>query len=213
MKKISYSEIPFEQLKKVGFEEKKFMGLGKSELERLLAGFLSQKLYELKVDDKSYQAKLSFERTATGVNLKLHPIRREIQNDFDLKISDIEKLKKFGYLSKYNQIYQLDRKTNEVLRVNLKDITIPKNINGIALSGKEIAQLKKGNVVKLKDSNVEIKLDLDNPKGFSSKAEWEKKQEMEYDRFAHDYVGGLKTDKNRAEFQNVVKRQSNTFKR
>ena len=111
-----------------------------------------------------------------AIAIMLIPKRNVVKNEFALSRKELEFLKSGEILPKRigNEmvLMQLDKETNEVVTAKTRNVFVPNKIDGIAISPIQKEQLIKGQEVKLlneeKDKMINIKLDLNSPKKFSS---------------------------------------------
>jgi len=111
--------------------------------------------------------------------LLLYPKRSEIKNDRELSKEEIKLLKTGETLARTDKnnervLLQVDRETNELVSVKLKDISIPDKINGETLSPMQKENLKNGKEIQLQNNKGEAitaKLDLNEKSGLLLKDE------------------------------------------
>lgn len=134
---------------------------------------------EASLEPLTVDAKLSLKMNPDNtLSLLIHPIRREIQNEIGASKQELEKLqngellvKPFKSLNGEKELYvfQLDKETNEILRVRVRDIQVPSAIRDIVLSTDQKEHLRQGGTLELyskaKDQLISARLDLNDPKG------------------------------------------------
>lgn len=206
------SDIPYNDLLKIGISKMDILTLDKSNLEALTTGNRTKVLNLEGIDNNGNSFKLKGkislywkDNNLAGVNI--HPVRRDILNDINLKIHELDRLKSdeiiLKTINKEKYLVQLDNETNELLKAKVKDIIIPTYIKDQEISPEIKEQLKSGKEVTLntKDEKLNIRIDLNSPKGFRmSDAEFIQKQKIAYDYHNPQIIGTIQTDKNRAEY-------------
>ncbi len=221
-------DIPYSLLEQIGITKMDILSLEKTSLQALLSGnrtgLMNIKGLDKKGEKFELKGRISLYRTSDDkVSLKIHPVRENIKNDIGLKDEEVEKIKKGNLIAKNikgeRYIVQLDKLTNELLRVKVKNIRIPSHIKDVELSLDQKNRLKKGEsiIVESKNEKLQVNLDLNNPKGMTienSKQAFEKKQKWDYDYYNPNIVGTIQTDRNMAEFEEYNKKehQSNGHK-
>lgn len=167
--RIKKEEIPFDKLEKVGVNKNFIQHMDENELRDFLNGFRSQKLYTINavINDQQMRipAKLRLKKEDDGtVNVRVHPIQRLqipeeymghkfTQEERNRLLADrnlgktIELTGKDGKKDKYYMA--LDPKTNELIPLRTKHITIPEKIKGVTLSAEQKQKLAKGEKVYL----------------------------------------------------------------
>ena len=171
MDKFEIDEIPFQSLAMLGMSKERVFNLDKSNFLRLLSG---QRTDIMRFDFLSkgrrfiIDGKLLLERNADGVSASVVPVRKQIQNDYDLNNAELIKLYSGKLINKHidgqRYILQLDRETNEVLKARTDNIKLPFDIEAKEreklLSGKNIQ-------VETETGKHTIRLDLLNDKRFA----------------------------------------------
>ena len=212
------SDIPYNDLLKIGITKMDVLTLDKSNLEALTTGNRTKILDLEGVDNNGNSFKLKGkislywkEDNTAGVNI--HPVRKEILNDINLKPQELDSLKSneiiLKTINKEKYLVQLDNETNEILKAKVKDIIIPTYIKDQKISTDEKEQLKSGKEVTLntEDGKLNIRIDLNNPRGFRmSDAEFAQKQKIAYDYHNPQIIGTIPTDKNTAEYLEYMKK-------
>ncbi|BAD51354.1 DUF4099 domain-containing protein [Bacteroides fragilis] len=213
--KFKENEIPYKQLELIGISKKDILSLNKENLEALFAGKRTHLLPIKGVDDKgeefAFKAKISLYHKENGqVGINIHPIRPEINNEYDLKEKELHKLRNGELVTKTLQgekfVIQLDKETNELLKARSKDISIPNIIKDVSLSNAEKDALRQGKEVFLgKEKDLVVQLDLNNPRGIAFKEDVLKKQAIEYDRINPHIRGTIQSDRNNNEYSDYLK--------
>ncbi|QGY47770.1 DUF3945 domain-containing protein [Maribellus comscasis] len=167
--RIKKDEIPFNKLEKVGVKKDFVNHMDENELRDFLNGFRSQKLYTINatVNDQQMRipAKLRLKKEEDGtVNVKVHPIQRlQIPEEYmGHKFTQEERnrllaernlgktIELTGRDGKKDKYYlALDPKTNELVPLRTKHITVPEKIKGVTLSAEQKQKLAKGEKVYL----------------------------------------------------------------
>lgn len=149
-------------LQKLGITEKDLNNQKNKEFkEDLLAGNktkLTQIIIEQNGTKFTVDAKLSLRENEKGVKeLRVHPLRKEIENNINLSPKEIEDLKKGAVLEKEiegkTKIIQLDKEINELMKINKKDLKLPEKVNNIKLTEAQKSDLKKGKSLKIGNKN------------------------------------------------------------
>jgi len=121
-----------------------------------------------------------------GIALLLNAKRKEIKNDMALTKSEIRQLKNGDLITKTTAnnekvLMQVDKDTNELVRVKGKDISIPNSIGGVALTPVQKEALKNGREITIFNEKLQtsalVKLDLNAKNGISIKDSNEQKIE------------------------------------
>ena len=183
---ITKEQLPVQEFERLGIKKDRLHQLPKEEMHALLSGYPSNMKF-LTLKDKNgatqkVNAKLSVYQIADGtIGLKVHPFRREIKNDMNLKQKEIDKLKSGESINKtinhQQYLVQLDQSINELRRIKTKQIKVAGSLGNTKLSAYQMADLRSGKVVILKDSlgiEKRIKLDLSSPSGISIEGQSQK---------------------------------------
>ena len=167
--RIKKEEIPFDKLEKVGVKKDFVTHMEQNELRDFLNGFRSQKLYTVNatVNDEQMRipAKLRLKKEDDGtVSVRVHPIQRlQIPEEYmGHKFTQEERnrliaernlgktIELTGRDGKKDKYYlALDPKTNELIPLKTKNISIPEKIKGVSLSAEQKQKLAKGEKVYL----------------------------------------------------------------
>ena len=170
------SDIPYSDLQQLGISKMDILSLEKTDLEALMTGKRTR-LFNMSFTDKqgehfSFQGKISLYRQAdNSVGINIHPVRKEILNDINIKSKDIERLKAGELITKSinseKYIVQLDLETNELLKAKVKNISIPNYIKDVEVTSKQKEKLKNGESIFIGSGaeKIEVRLDLNNPRG------------------------------------------------
>ena len=218
------TDIPYTELEKLNITKRDILSLDRKSLEALLSGgrtgLLDMKLKTEDGDNLQFKGKISLYRKDDGsTSVKIHPMRKEIDNDLKLKPVEIARLENGELITKNvnNQKYivQLDPDTKELLRAKTSEIKIQTYIQDYSLSKEQKAQIKNGETISLGEGKnaIDVRLDLNNPRGLSI-IDYEQKKKIEYDRANPHIIGTIHTDQNIAEYNDYMKKQNSdtTFK-
>lgn len=176
-------DLPYGQFERLGMNKKDVLSMKSDDLVSLLTGRRTS-LHTFTIKDAGLEpltvdAKLSLKMNPDNtLSLLIHPIRREIQNEIGASKQELEKLqngellvKPFKSLNGEKELYvfQLDKETNEILRVRVRDIQVPSAIKDIVLSTDQKEHLRQGGTLELyskaKDQLISARLNLNDPKG------------------------------------------------
>lgn len=148
--------------------------------------------------------------------LMVYPIFNELKNDMQLSPTAFENLKKGNVLHIDGQYIQLDPETNCILKISDKGMEMEKKLTDIEkildieLGTEQKNQVRNGKPVELNvgGEDVVVGLDLWHPCRFKTLTgdmkDWEYQQKVTYDLLHPEYIGVVKTDENRWEFQHIV---------
>lgn len=112
------------------------------------------------------------------MGIKVHPIRKEIQHDYNFKASDIERLQDGKAIIKQQTslngepgkyLFKLDQETNEIKSIRISQINVPQKLHGADLTAAQKDDLLKGKevLVQSKHNTKVVQIDLSKPKGYS----------------------------------------------
>jgi Protein of unknown function (DUF4099)/Protein of unknown function (DUF3945) len=180
-------EIPYAQFEQLGMSKKDVQSkLNFEDLDKLLRGEKTDlKTVRIETQNLSLDidTKFSLRRNADNtINLMLHPKRQQVDTKFDLTKDEIQRLETGEtVLKKDNQtgvsrsekspdvsnnyLYQMDKDTKEIMRINPERIKIPDSIEDIKLSLEQKDKLRNGEGIELEkpDKKLNVKLDLNRP--------------------------------------------------
>lgn len=183
-KKLDTTQLPYDDFEKLGiskhellnkFDTKDLMELMKMNKTNLVTLDLKDKALNFKVD-----AKLSLKQNPDNTySLRVHPFRKEIENDYGISKKELEELKKGSIIEKdikepgkdkiQKVLFQLDKEINELIKVNKKDLELDKNVSK-KLSSEQLRSVASGKTLTLKSSKgkgVTVKMDLNKVKGYT----------------------------------------------
>lgn len=214
------SDIPYNDLQKIGISKMDILTMGKTNLEAFLTGKRTS-LFPIKGiysngEPFAFQGKISlYRKEDSTIGVNIHPLRNDIKNDINLKKEELDILQNGGLISKTinkeKYLVQLDTETNELLKAKVKDITIPSYIKDIELTQKDKELLKYGQNVTLKNNHetLYISLDLNSPKGVKiSDTIFDLEQKIAYDRHNPQIIGTIASDKNIGEYIEYMQKNS-----
>lgn len=226
---VLLEELPYAQLEKIGISKEDILNFPKPLLEPLISGsvtpLLTTTLKNAQGEKIDVPLKLQLLRDRMGdVRVIVYPVRKEILNDQNFSPRDLEKLSQGEVLKKEvseygkrtQRYYQLDNETNSIMQregatlrlgdrfkeiEKLGSIELGLNQKKALLEGKPI-ELQLGNSV------VTVGIDLKQPIGFKNlqgdMKDWERQKLMEYDLATPGFMGYVKTEANRWEYQQIV---------
>ena len=172
MERFSFQDIPYQELELIGMTKEKVMDLDHINLTRLLSGqrtdLMRFSFYE-HGKPYSFDGKLLLERgEQNSVKAFVVPVRKQIQNDYNLTNAELVKLYCGKLVNKnidgHRHILQLDRETNEIVKAKTNAINMP-----FQLSSADREKYLQGKSVVVENGNEKrsVRMDLLNGKGFS----------------------------------------------
>lgn len=176
------SDIPYSQFEQLGMSKKDVQNtLSFEDLDKLLKGEKTDlKTITIQAQDKpmGIETKFSLRRNAdNSIQLMLHPKRQQIDTKFDLTKAEQNRLETGEpVLKKGNDntayLYQMDRETKEIMRIQQSKIFVPDHIEDIQLSQAQKEKLRIGETIELEkqDKKLNVKLDLSRPQLFKTHA-------------------------------------------
>jgi hypothetical protein len=174
------SDIPYSQFEKLGMSKKDVQNtLSFEDLDKLLKGEKTDlKTIPIQTQDKllNMDMKFSLRRNKdNSIQLMLHPKRQQIDTKFDLTKQEQTRLEQGeAVLKKGNSnmdyLYQMDRDTKEIMRIQQSKIFVPDHIEDIQLSQAQKEKLRIGETIELEkhDKKLNVKLDLNKPQLFKT---------------------------------------------
>ena len=210
------------QLMLLGIDEKTYLRLQPSVREALGKGSLTP-LLDLKLNIGGNKVlempcKLQFVPDRFGNHqLMIYPVNHTLSNTTGLGNVSFNKLKQGELVIVQNapfnrEFIQLDRETNNFIRVKEKDLQIEEKlteyekVRDIQLGSEQKARIIEGKPVELLigEEKVTVGLDLKSPGMFKElkgdMESWKRQKEIEYDIAHPEYLGPVQTEKNRWEF-------------
>ena len=211
-----------QQLMLLGIDESTYNDLRASVRESLGKGSLTP-LLDIRIDIGGNKVlempcKLQFVPDNFGNHkLMVYPVINQLRNSTGLGQVSFNQLKKGEILILTNapfdrEFIQLDRETNNFLRIKEKDLKIEEKIasyekvRDIQLGTEQKARIVAGKPVELHigEETVTVGLDLKSPGMFKElkgdMESWKRRKEIEYDIAHPEYLGPVHTEKNRWEF-------------
>ena len=180
---FSASEIPYDELKVIGFTKERVLDINRDEMERFLSGGKTD-LKMLNVNGLRIEAKLSLSRNPdNSVSLMIHPFQKKISNQYNFDNEEIKRLENGEIIAKNingeKVLFQIDRDTNEVLKKG--ELNLPSHIGDIELSSDHRERLKMGQSISLTSKNGETitaKLEFGNHSGIDIKNDLDKLKKL-----------------------------------
>lgn len=222
-------EIPYHQLAKIGISREDILNFPKPVLDPFISGgvtpLLVAKIPKSYGQSVSLPLKLQLLRSKSGdVRVVAYPMRKEVLNDHNFSPRDLEKLSRGEILRKEvseqgkrsQRYYQLDNETNSIMQKDAPNLRLSDRIKEIEKLGHiELGLNQKKSILEgkpvelqLNDSVITVGVDLKQPVGFKNLQgdlkDWETAKLLEYDRVHPGFMGYVKTDANRWEYQQVL---------
>lgn len=222
-------ELPFSSLEKIGITREDVLHLPRPVIEPLISGAVTPLLMATihKEDGSRVDVPLKLQLLRDkegGVRALAYPLRKEILNDLCLSPLELEKLSQGEVLRKdfrdqegrRQSYFQLDRETNSIIRKDAADLRLSDRIKEVeklgdielGLNQKKALLDGKPLELQLGDTKVTVGVDLRQPTGFKNlqgdMQAWEKAKQADYDRITSGFMGYVKTDANRWEYQQIV---------
>lgn len=180
------NELPYSQFEKLGMSKKDVQNtLSFEDLDKLLKGEKTDlKPISIQAQNQrlDIETKFSLRRNAdNSIQLMLHPKRQQIDTKFDLTKEEQNRLemgetvvKKGSPIGASSEkfpdayLYQLDKDTKEIMRIQQSKIFVPDHIEDIQLSQAQKEKLRIGETIELEkqDKKLNVKLDLNRPQLF-----------------------------------------------
>lgn len=223
-------EIPFPKLEKIGINKEDVLSFPRPILEPLLSGKVTPLIMatitkpEGERVDIPLKLQLLRGKENNIVNVLAYPVRKEILNDLNLSRLELEKLQTGEVVRKEIKdngrrsikFLQLDQETKSILQKDSISLRLAdrikeiEKIGNIELGLEQKKAIHDGKPVELQtgDTTVTVGVDLKQPTGFreliGNLQTWQLKQAEEYDRVTPGFMGYIKTEANRWEYQQVV---------
>lgn len=222
-------EIPYAELQKIGISQTDVLRMPRQLIEPLLSGRVTPLLMGEVQHVDGYKVgipmKLQLTRDAEGQTKVLaYPIRKDVLNDLSLSKVELDRIKEgqvirkeiSEYGKRTQRYYQLDAETNSVMQKDatalrlsdrIKDV---EKIGNIELGLDQKKSIHEGKPVELSvgGDKVTVGVNLKEPTGFThlqgDMEMWKQRQAEEYDRITPGFMGFVKTDENRWEYQQVL---------
>lgn len=227
---VLMEEMPYQQLAKIGLTKEDILNLPKPVLEPLISGqvtpLLMSTIQKANGEHVDIPLKLQLLKNKDGeVNVIAYPIRKEILNDNNFSKFELDKLSQGDVLRKEvrengvrtQRYFQLDRETNSIIQKDALSLRLSdrmqeiEKLGNIELGLNQKKAILEGKPIEVQtgDSKFTVGVDLKQPLGFKQlqgdMREWEQAKAAEYDRLTPGFMGYVKTEANRWEYQQVVK--------
>lgn len=227
---ILMEEMPYQQLAKIGLTKEDILNLPKPVLEPLISGqvtpLLMSTIQKPNGENVDIPLKLQLLKNKDGeVNVFVYPVRKEIFNDNNFSTVELDKLLQGDVLRKevrengarIQRYFQLDRETNSIIQKDASSLRLSdrmqeiEKLGNIELGLNQKKAILDGKPVEIQSGNstFTVGVDLKQPIGFKQLQgdiqEWEQLKAAEYDRLTPGFMGYVKTEANRWEYQQVVK--------
>lgn len=223
-------EMPYKALEKIGINKADILNFPRPLIEPLFSGQVTPLLMATIKNAKGEQVdvplKLQLVRDTEGAaKVIAYPVRKEILNDHNFSKLELEKLAQGDVVRKEIKdndkrtlrYFQLDNETKSIIKkdaaqLNLSDrVKEIEKLGSIELGLNQKKAIFEGKPVEIQtgDTKVTVGVDLKQPSGFNNLKgdlkEWQDRQAAEYDRLTPGFMGYVKTEANRWEYQQVVK--------
>lgn len=216
-----YASLPYQKFAQIGITPDLVDSLPDNVKNTLLAGGLSPVIY----GDFQYQngavvsmpMKLQLATDNNGNTVLLaYPIYKEVKNHIGLSKKTFARLEKGEVIVDKDFYLQRDPQTNCILMAKKEDMLLDEKmaqfekVNDIELGLEQKKQFAAGKPVELEvgGEKVVVGLDLRTPESFRTldgdMKEWERQRAIDYDIAHPEYLGLVKTDQNRWEYQKYV---------
>lgn len=219
-------EIPYEQLELIGITPDLFDSLPDKVKSQLLDGELTPIVCVKKEVNGSIvevPMKLRMEDNGMGHNdLVVYPLNAQLKNSMNISMLSFQRLEQGEVINVNGQYMQRDPETNCILKIKDKDLDIEKKlaefekIKDIELGVEQKNQIKEGKPVELNvgGEKVSVGLDLRDRDHFKTLKgdmdEWNRQKQIDYDIAHPEFVGLVQTDRNRWEYQQILKEGLNS---
>lgn len=223
-------EMPFQKLEKIGISKEDVLNFPRQLLEPLSSGGVTPLIMGTVTKDTGEKVDIPLKlqllrgKDNSTVNVLAYPMRKEILNDRNFSRAEIESLKKGDVLKKEvkendhrtQKFFQLDRETNSIIQKDALTLRLSdrikeiEKIGSIELGLNQKKAIHEGKPVELQtgDTKVTVGVDLKQPIGFKSLQgdlqDWKEKQAREYDLLNPGFMGYVKTEQNRWEYQQIL---------
>lgn len=234
--KFLMDEIPFEKFEKLGICKQDFLAMPKELADTILNGRVTPLLNTRFHADNGkvieMRLKLQLTHNENGkVLLQTYPIRKQIDNAYNLTDRELKKVEEGIVIKKEVseegekkvKFIQLDKETKSLISRNVATVRLAnklrdmEKINDIELGTNQKQAAQEGKPIELNvgDQKVTVGVDLREPQGFKvvngDMKEWEKQMKIKYDEEHEGFMGYVKTDENRWEYQQVVNKLSGKY--
>ena len=219
-------EIPYGQLELIGLSREIVDSMPDDVKNKLGNGELTPLIFVKRDINGSLievPLKLRMEQDALGQsNLVVYPANVQMKNSMNLSHISFQKLEAGEVLHVNGHYLQRDPETNCVIKVRDKDLDLDKRIGelekvkDIQLGVEQKIQIKEGKPVELDvgGEKVSVGLDLRDRDHFKTLKgdmdEWNRQKQIDYDIAHPEFVGLVQTDRNRWEYQQILKEGLNS---
>lgn len=231
--KFRNEDIPYEGIAKLGVSPEDISNLPQEFRRTLLNGEVTP-MFEARIPTSNgrevvlpLRMQLVSENGLDKPRLVVFPLRPEIENTLGLSKYEMERVQSGDVVLKelssngrrFPEFIQLDPRTNSLVHQKVaalpmeQELANMESIKDIQLGSQQKDAIREGRPVELNvgDEKVVVGVDLKEPQGFKvikgDMEEWKRQQEERYDIAHPEFMGFVKTDRNRWEYQQVVKAQ------
>lgn len=223
--KFIMNDIPWKELQEMGISEAAFLDFPKDVIDRILTGnnspLVNLSFKNVQGEQVQLPAKFRFERDKNGeLQVIFQPKRMELQNDYYLSPSDLERLDNLETIlvdvmtekGMEKCWLQKDHELNAIDRVKEDDVKIPEAIGYVVLGEAEKQQIREGKPVQLEvdDIVVTVGVDINARNGFrvvnGDMDEWKQKKLEQWDRITPGAQGYWQTSENGWQYQKHLER-------
>ena len=228
------NEVPFDGLLKLGVGKDDFDNLPERFKMSLLNGDVTP-VFKANINvadgrNVTIPLRLQLRQDAPGAEpvLVVYPIRQQVENNLGLSDFEMERVNKGEIITKdildngrrFPEFIQMDPRTNSLVYVPVarlqmeQELANIESIKDIQLGSNQKDAIREGRPVQLNvgDEKVVVGVDLLQPQGFKvirgDMEEWKRQQEELYDIAHPEFMGFVKTDQNRWEYQKVMERDN-----
>lgn len=228
------NEVPFDGLQKLGVRRDDFDNLPERFKTSLLNGEVTPVFKaNINVNDGrniTMPLRLQLMQHAPGIApvLVVYPMRQQVDNTLGLSDFEMERVRHGEVITKelidngrrFPEFIQMDPRTNSLVHIpagRLKmeqELANIESIKDIQLGSNQKDAIREGRPVQLNvgDEKVVVGVDLLQPQGFKvirgDMEDWKRQQEELYDIAHPEFMGFVKTDQNRWEYQKVMDRDN-----
>lgn len=223
-------QLPMEGFARLGIDQKAFQQLPPPFAESLLKGEITP-MVEAHVKTSTgkevtlpLRLQLLEGQNEREARLVVYPVRKELENTLGLSPYELERVRQGEVITKdvitdgrrFPEFVQLDPRTNSLVHIRVDRLLIEEelrnieSIKDIQLGSNQKDAIREGRPVELKvgDEKVTVGVDLMEPEGFKvvkgDIEQWKRKQEDQYDIDHPEFMGFVKTDRNRWEYQQIL---------
>lgn len=228
------NEVPFDGLQKLGVGRDDFDNLPERFKMSLLNGEVTPAFQaNINVADGrniTIPIRLQLLQESPGIApvLVVYPMRQKVDNTLGLSDFEMERVGNGEIITKeildngrkFPEFIQMDPRTNSLVHIPVSRLKMEQelanieSIKDIQLGSNQKDAIREGRPVQLNvgDEKVVVGVDLLQPQGFKvirgDIEEWKRQQEELYDIAHPEFMGFVKTDQNRWEYQKVMDRDN-----